>query len=166
MGAGEGKKGEILAGPAELGPMEVPEAGVCPGGGPKIRSFFFLLPPLVSFFLPLLGRFVEFCGVIEGRDPQMCPFGVLGLSCEALAAPKPKRAHIRAPALQTPPKFNGTTPKRRRKNCGGRGKKKRAEILGGPAEGSRGERPNLGRTHKNFSYSNNSFCFFLQWPIL
>ena len=60
------------------------------GWGPKISRFSFRRPPLFSFFLPLL-RVVSwiFGRVIEGWDPQMCTFGVLGLSCEALAAPKP-----------------------------------------------------------------------------
>ena len=43
-----------------------------------------------------------------------------------------KRAHFRAPALQTPPEFHKKRPKereKRTKNCGGRGKKKN-EILG------------------------------------
>ena len=47
-----------------------------------------------------------------------------------------KRAHLRAPAFKTPPKFNEKTPRETQKerNGGGKGKKKR-EILGGPAEG-------------------------------
>ena len=48
-----------------------------------------------------------------------------------------KRAHFRAPALQTTPKFHARTPRERKKkeNCGGRGKKKR-EILGPPPFGA------------------------------
>ena len=46
----------------------------------------------------------------------MCAFGVLGLSCEAPAAPKAARE------------------RKKRENGGGRGKKQR-EIFGGPAEG-------------------------------
>ena len=44
-----------------------------------------------------------------------------------------KRAHFRAPALQTPPKFHERTPRERKKkeNCGGRREKKR-EILALP----------------------------------
>ena len=63
----------------------------------------------------------------------------LGLSCETPAAPperaagartrqpeNSKRAHFRAPALQTPPKFHEKTPRERKKkeNCGGRREKK------------------------------------------
>ena len=53
----------------------------------------------------------------------MCAFGVLWLSCEALAVPKapgfhttarePKRVHFRAPTFQTPPKFNEKNPPER-----------------------------------------------------
>ena len=84
-------------GPGLLGPELGPEGWRFEGpnlekvwprrvGGPKFRAFF-PLPPLFSFFLRLLGVVsFEFGGVIEGRDPQMCTFGVLGLSCEASAA--------------------------------------------------------------------------------
>ena len=50
-----------------------------------------------------------------------------------------------APALQTPPKFHERTPQERRKkeNCGGRGKK--SEILGGPAEERSGRGAVRGR---------------------
>ena len=51
-------------------------------------------------------------------------------------AREPKRAHLRAPALETPPKFHERTPRETQKerNGGGRGKTK-SEILGGPAFG-------------------------------
>ena len=58
----------------------------------------------------------------------MCTFGVLWLSCEAPAAPtrpgrrashqqpeNSKRAYLRVPALQTPPKFHEKTPREGRK---------------------------------------------------
>ena len=46
-----------------------------------------------------------------------------------------KRAHLRAPALQTPPKFHKKTPEKEEKNAfsGGRGNKR--EILGSPPFG-------------------------------
>ena len=74
----------------------------------------------------------------------------LGLSCETPAAPpdraagartrqpeNSKRAHFRAPALQTPPKFHEKTPRetQRERNGGEKGKKKR-EILGPPPFGA------------------------------
>ena len=81
------------------------------------------------------------------RDPDMCTFGVIVMSCETPAArsrrgftrqpENSKRAHLTAPALQTPPKFHERTPKRGRKkdNCGGRGGKSAkcwAPPLGAP----------------------------------
>ena len=74
MEAEKGNKGEILGGPAEGGPAEGseewgPKGGAPKGGGPKISRFF---------FFPLLGVVSwNFGGVFEGRDPQMCTFGVL-----------------------------------------------------------------------------------------
>ena len=50
--------------------------------------FFSLSRRKIRSFLPSLEVFPwNFDGVFEGRDPQMCTFGVLGLSCEAPAAP-------------------------------------------------------------------------------
>ena len=69
-------------GPEGLGPE-----GWGPEGleGPKFRAFFFL-PPQCFFFLSSLGcLLVEFWWCLKRRDPQMCPFGVLGLSCETPA---------------------------------------------------------------------------------
>ena len=55
-------------------------------GCPEPANFalFFLLSShyFHSFFLSW-GSFRGIGGVIENRDPQMCTFGVLGLSCEA-----------------------------------------------------------------------------------
>ena len=63
-----------------------PSAGPPSAGQPQNFVLFFHLPPQFSFFLPLLGVLSwNFGGVIEGRDPQMCTFGFLGLSCEAPA---------------------------------------------------------------------------------
>ena len=56
--------------------------------------------------------------------------------------------------LQTQPKFHEKTPTERKKERKWeQERKKRGEILGGPAEGSQGERPNLGRTHENFEHT-------------
>ena len=60
------------------------------GAGTKFRTFCLSLPPQFSFFLPSLGcLFVEFWWCLRRGGRQMCTFGVLGLSCEAPAAPKP-----------------------------------------------------------------------------
>ena len=97
-----------------------------PPDRPKFRSFF-PRPPQFSFFLPSLRVFSwNFGGVFESWDPEMCTFGLS------------RRAHFRALALQTPPKFHERTSKRERRkkeNFGGRGKKK-SEILGTPPFGA------------------------------
>ena len=50
-------------------------------------ALFFHLPQQFSFFFPLLGvSSRNFGGVLKRGDPQMCTFGVLGLSCETPAA--------------------------------------------------------------------------------
>ena len=54
-----------------------PKGGAPKGRGPKISRFFFPLPPQLSFFSPSLW----WC--LKRRRPEMCTFGVLGLSCEA-----------------------------------------------------------------------------------
>ena len=75
------------------------------GGGPKPSksgapkrveaqnfALFFPLPPQFSFFSPsLVDPFVEFWWCLKRQGAQMCTFGVLGLSCEAPAAPKPPK---------------------------------------------------------------------------
>ena len=83
-------------------------------GGQKF-ALFYPLPPQFSFFLLSLGCLVVEIGwCLKRRGPEMCTFGVLGLSCEA-PAPKPPQPS------ETPAKFNEKTLKR------------------GPAEGGPGE---------------------------
>ena len=61
-------------------------------GPPKISLFFYPLPPQNSFFSSLSGVFSwNFGGVFEGRDPQMCTFGLSG--CRV----KPRRPHQTGP---------------------------------------------------------------------
>ena len=62
-----------------------------PPDRPKFRFFFSPLPALIFvLFLSVSGSFlVEFCWCLKRQDPLMCTFGVLGLSCETPAAPKP-----------------------------------------------------------------------------
>ena len=54
---------------------------------PKFALFVPSPAPIFALFVSLWvscrGIFVVF---FEGRDPQMCTFGVLGLSCETLAS--------------------------------------------------------------------------------
>ena len=64
-------------------------------GPPKISLFFPSPAAKFVLFFPLWGSSRGILVVFfESRDPQMCTCGVLWLSCEAPAAPKP--AHFRA----------------------------------------------------------------------
>ena len=57
--------------------------------GPKISRFFSLSRHEIHSFLPSLGVFSwNFGGVLKRRDPQMCTFGVLGLSCASPGGPR------------------------------------------------------------------------------
>ena len=121
-------------------------------------ALFFPLPPQNSFFSSLSGGLlVEFWWCLKRRGAQVCTFGVLGLSCEAPAAPKPpgfhtttrepKRAHLRVLV------FNNTTKIKREDTQRGKNRTnfaaregKKSEILGGPGEGRSREgrsKPNL-----------------------
>ena len=61
-----------------------PEGGPEGWGGPKFRAYSSLSRPHVRSFLCLSGYLlVEFWWCLRRRSPQMCTFGVLGLSCEA-----------------------------------------------------------------------------------
>ena len=110
-------------------------------GGPKFRSFFHSLATIfiISSLLGVLA--LNFGGVLKRRVPEMCTFGVLGLSCEAPAAPKPRRLHTTAraqtctfqgPGLQNTSKIQRKEREERKTIVAGEGKK--SEILGGPAE--------------------------------
>ena len=113
-----------------------PPRDLPPPDSPTNRSFF-TLPPHVSFF-PLLGIFsLNFGGVLEFLDPEMCTFGVkpgaLGPPGLHTTARELQRAHFRAPALRTHHRnFTRTLPRegRKKEKCVGRGEK-RAKF--GPA---------------------------------
>ena len=65
-----------------------PEGGAPKGGGPKISRFFFPFPPPFRCFCVSLGVFSwNFGGVLKRRCPEMCTFGVLGLSCASPGGP-------------------------------------------------------------------------------
>ena len=111
----------------------------------QIFALFFPSPATVySFSLSCWSFSLNFGGVFEGRNPKMCTFGVLGLSCETPAAPPDRAAggsHTTARELQTctfqgPGASNTKIPRKRPKErekrikkVAGDGKKKR-EILG------------------------------------
>ena len=126
-----------------------PKGGAPKGGDPKFRVFFFSLSrhSFLFFFPSLLVFFVEFWWCLKRRGAQMCTFGVLGLLCEAPAAPKPhglhtttrepKRAHFRVPAFKNTTKIQREDTQRgkKRTNFAAGEEKKKSEILGGPGEG-------------------------------
>ena len=72
---------------SRVGPQRVKHPNPEKWGGPKGGGPFFSRHNVYSFF-PLLGLFSWNCGgVFKRQDPQMCAFGLVGLSCEAPAAP-------------------------------------------------------------------------------
>ena len=99
-----------------------PLRGPPSAGPPKISLFFFPRPPLFSFFLPLLGVVSwNFGGVIEGRDPQMCTFGLSGCRVKPrrlwggkkkseILAPHPSGPHPSGPPPFGAPLFLGLGP--------------------------------------------------------
>ena len=72
-------------------------------GAQNFALFFFPLPPQNSFFSSLSeGLLVEFWWCLKRRGAQICTLGVLGLLCEAPAAPNPPVSNSECvPDLQT-----------------------------------------------------------------
>ena len=97
-----------------------------PEGWAQNFALFRPSPAPFSLFLSFSGGLlVEFWWCLKRRGSQMSTFGVLGLSCEAPAAPKPpgfhtttrdpKRAHLRVSVFTKTTKFNEKTPRERQK---------------------------------------------------
>ena len=125
--------------PGRVRPGRVKPGRVKPGrvGDPKFRVFFPSPATIFLSFFPLLGVLsLNFGGVFEGRDPEMCTFGLSG--CRVILRrlwgrrgftrqpENSKRAHFRPRRFKTPPKFHERTPKRgkkERKMVAGEGKK-------------------------------------------
>ena len=119
------------AGPRKVGPRRVeapkggaPKGGAPKGGGPKISRFFFPPPATIFFLLTFSwGPHVEFWWCLKRRGPEMCTFGVLGLSCAGPAArsggaagvshdsPRAQTCTFQVPPSKTPTKFNERTPR-------------------------------------------------------
>ena len=88
---------------------------------PKFRSFFRLPPPFRSFCLSLCVFLLNFGGVCEDRDPQMCTFGLSGCRVKprrlrgrrgfTQQPENPKREHLTAPALPNTTKKPREDPK-------------------------------------------------------
>ena len=111
--------------------------GAAPKGGPEgwgAQNFALFFPsPTTNFalFISLCVFSWSFGGVWKRRGRQMCTFGVLGLLCEAPAAPKPPGFHTTALENST----RKHTVRDKKSEIGGGTLKKKCEILGGPAEG-------------------------------
>ena len=122
-------------------------------GGPKFRAVFSFSRSHFRSFCVFLGVFSWFFGCErKRRGRQMCSFGVLWLSCEAPAAPKPpgfhtttrepKRTHLRVPAFKKPPKNEKTPRERTKSEISDPRRKKKARNFGlsggrgGPGEGA------------------------------
>ena len=155
---GAPKCGPRRVGPRRVGPRRVGQRRVWPRrvgprrvGGPKFRFFFPFPPPFRSFCVSLGVFSGNFGGVLKRRVPEMCTFGVLGLSSSPggpvwwgrlgfTRQPKPKRAHFMVPAFKNTTKIQRKGPKREKKRMKiVAGVKKKSEILGGPAEGGPAE---------------------------
>ena len=117
-----------------------------PSAGPPLpwtalNFVLFLLFPAGNFvlFFPSLGVFsLNFGGVFEFRDPQMCTIGLSGCHVKSrrlrgrrgfTRQPEiSKRAHLTPPALQTPPKFHEKSPEKDKKSEHGAGEGKNAKF--------------------------------------
>ena len=123
--------------PEKIGPRRVGQEGWGPEGWGAQNVVFFFPSPAAKFILFFSGGLlVELWWCLKRRGAQMCTFGILGLLCEAPAAPKPPKFHEKNP------------PEREERNefCSGRGKKR--ELLGPPPFGAplSGLAPLRGRT--------------------
>ena len=63
------------------------QKGAQKGGRPKFSLFFPLLRHNFLYSSLSWGPFVEFCWCLKCRGPEMCTFGVLGLSCASPGGP-------------------------------------------------------------------------------
>ena len=99
-----------------------------PGTAQNFALFFPSPAATFVLFFHSMGVFSLNFGVFEAPGPSNVHVWALGLSCETPAAPpdraagartrqpeNSKRAHLSAPALQTPPKFHEKTPREGKK---------------------------------------------------
>ena len=85
--------GAPKVGPQRVGPQRV---------GAKNLALFFPSPATILILSSSFGGpCVEFWWCLKRLGPEMCTFGVLGLSCEAPAALGPPGLHTTARELQT-----------------------------------------------------------------
>ena len=153
--------------PKQQGPTQGGALGGAPKGGETFRVVFSVSRPHFRSFCLSLGVFSWFFGGVWWcGDHHMCTFGVLGLSCEAQAVPKPpwfhtttrepKSAHLRVPVFTKTTKNSTrrhTVREIQSENGGGRGKKERNfGWSGGKGSGGRGSgkpQPQQQTTHNN-----------------
>ena len=113
-----------------------PSAGPPSAGPPKISLFCFPSPATVFilFSLSCWSFSLNFGGVFEDRDPQMCTFGLLGCRVKprqphqtgppglAHDSPRTPNVHISGHLrFKTPPKFHEKTPRETQKERNGGG---------------------------------------------
>ena len=131
-------------------PPGPPSAGPLPSAGPPKISRCFSLSRLHFRSFSLSGVFsLNFGGVFEGRDPQMCTFGVLGLSCETPAAPTAAGVSNE----KTSRERERERKKKRAKMGAGDGKKR--EILGSPLSGPHLSSPHTAGPHTSGPHSSS-----------
>ena len=95
---GAPKGGAPKGGPRRVGAD--PEGWGPQGGGAQNFALCFPSPAIVFILFSLSSG--SFCGILVVlKRPEMCTFGVLGLSCEAPAAPKPPGVSHDSPRAQT-----------------------------------------------------------------
>ena len=103
-------------------PLDIPLPDPPSAGPPKFRFFFSLARYNFHSFFPLFGvHSLKFGGVFEGRDPEMCTFGLSG--CRV----KPRRL-FQGPGASNTTKIPRKDPKEReeeKNNVAGEGKKPR-----------------------------------------
>ena len=118
------KSGLAKCGHGTVLPLDRPSPGPpLPLDRPKFRSFFSLSRRKIRSFLPSLGVFsLNFGGVLKTKTLKCARLEFSGCRVKprrphqtgrrgfTRQPENSKRAHLSAPALQTPPKFHGRTP--------------------------------------------------------
>ena len=89
-------------------------------GGPSCRTALRRTAQKFALFFP------SSCHNFQTSFSLLGSFRGNGCGAAGVSHDNPKRAHFRAPALPTPPKFHERTPRERKKkeNCGGRREEK------------------------------------------
>ena len=146
-----------------------PEGWGREGWGPKISRFFF---PLLQnlFFSSLSGGFLVEFWCLKCRGPEMCTFGVLGLSCASPGGPvwwgrrgftpQPKSPNVHMSGPRPSKHHQNSTRRhpsegRKARNGGGKGKKK-SEILGGQVQTSNNHTTAQNNTTTTQQQHNNN----------